>query len=163
MDANAKKAFRTQLVRYCLVAEKYEHLWHYTQQRPYTGLHTPASDTHYNDCSSYVAIAFYKAGRNSGHPIADPLGYHYSGWGYTGTAYSYLKAHHAPVDKYRVGDIAIYGSASNTVHMTVCRKAGTSATAVWSSFGQEAGPEPRHPVTYHPSPLLGVFRHPALL
>ncbi len=59
--------------------------------------------------------------------------------------------------------MAIYGHASDTVHMTVCRKAGTGQSAIWSSFGQEAGPEARQPVSYHPSPLLGVFRHPALL
>jgi hypothetical protein len=163
LTPNAKKEFRAQLVRYCVVAEKYEAKWHYTQQRPYTGLGAPASDTHFNDCSSYVAIAFYKAGRNSGHPIADPLGMHYSGWGFTGSAFDFLKAHAAPLDKYRIGDIAIYGTPSNTVHMTVCRIAGTGATATFSSFGQEAGPEPRKNVHYHPSPLLGVYRHPALL
>lgn len=162
MTPTAKKEFRQQITRYCLVAEKYERLWHYTQQRPYTGLGTPASDTHYNDCSSYVAIAYYKAGRNSGHAVSDPLGYHYTGWGNTGSALAYLDAHHAPVDKYRVGDVAIYGTSWNTVHMTVCRRAGTSETAVWSSHGTEGGPDPRS-LHYHPSPLVGVYRHPALL
>ncbi len=163
LTPNQKKELRQQLTRFALVAEKYEKLWHYTQARPYTGLGTPFSSTHHNDCSSYVALLYYSASRAAGFGIHDPLDEHYSGWGYTGTAYDFLKAHKAPVDKYRVGDMAIYGSTSNTVHITMCRKAGTSDTAVWTSFGQEGGPEPRHPVSYHPSPVVGVYRHPALL
>ena len=46
-------------------------------------------------------------------------------------------------------------------HMTICRKAGTSATAIFSSNGSEAGPDPRS--LHYRSDLTGVFRHPALL
>ena len=162
LPPNAKKEFRDQLRRYCLVAQKYDNRWHYTQQRPYTGLGAPASDTHYNDCSSYVAIAYYKAGRNSGHALSDPLGFHYTGWGNTGSAYATLFGHKAPEDKYRIGDIALYlASGGPGDHMTVCIKAGTGATSVWSSFGTEAGPDERS--LHYRSDLTGVYRHSALL
>lgn len=156
LEPNEKKAFRTMLRRFCLVAQKYDHLWHYTQQRPYTGLGSPASDTHYNDCSSYVAIAFYKASRNAGVKVDDPLGYHYAGWGNTGSAAITLK-HNAPVDKYRIGDIALYlRSGGPGDHMTVCIKEGTAETSDWSSFGTEAGPDLRK-LNYR-SDLSGVYR-----
>ncbi len=163
LTPNQKKEFRAQLVRFALVAEKYEKNWHYTQARPYTGLGDPFSSTHHNDCSSYVALLFYSAGRAAGFGVHDPLDEHYSGYGNTQTAYEFLKDHKAPPDKFRIGDLAIYGPSYDTVHITMCRKAGTAASAVWSSFGQEAGPEDRQPLSYHPSPLLGVYRHPALL
>ena len=163
LDPNAKKAFRAELATYLRTAEQYDYNWHYAQTRPYTGLGAAPQTFHTDDCSSYCALSFWWAGHHTGHPVADPLNWHYSGYGNTQSAYEYLKAHHAPKDKYRIGDMAIYGSASNTVHMMVCRKAGTGQTAVWSSFGREAGPEARDDIHYHPSALLGVYRHPALL
>src|SRR5262245_44274017 len=162
LPANAKKEWRTQLRRFCLVAQKYDERWHYTQQRPYKGLGAPASDTHYNDCSSYLGIAFYKAGRNSGHPISDPLGYHYTGWGNTGSAYTYLNDHKAPEDKYRIGDVALYlESGGPGDHVIFCIKEGTADTADWTSFGTEAGPDLRK--LHYRSDLTGVYRHPRLL
>jgi hypothetical protein len=152
-----KKSFRDQLRRYCLVAQKYDHLWHYTQQRPYTGLGSPASDTHYNDCSSYIAIAFYKAGRNSGVRVDDPLGYHYTGWGNTGSCYAEMKKYPAPKDKYRVGDVALYlGAGGFGDHMVVCIQAGDGQSSVWSSFGSEAGPVELK--LHYRSDLTGVYR-----
>jgi hypothetical protein len=162
LSPTAKKQFRDQLKRFCLVAQKYDNLWHYSQQRPYTGLGAPASDTHYNDCSSYVALAFYKAGRNSGHPISDPLGYHYTGWGNTTSAHATLQAHRAPENKYRIGDVAMYLERSfEHHHMTVCITAGTAVSATFSSFGREAGPEATK-LGYR-NDLTAVYRHPALL
>lgn len=152
-----KKKFREQLRRFCLVAQKYDDRWHYTQQRPYTGLGSPASDTHYNDCSSYVAIAFYKAGRNSGARVDDPLGFHFTGWGNTGTCYTEMKKYPAPKGKYRIGDVALYLQAGGPGdHMTVCIQAGDAETSVWSSFGTEAGPDERK-LNYR-SDLTGVYR-----
>jgi hypothetical protein len=156
-----KKNFRFEITRFCLVAEKYEARWSYTQQRPFTGLGAPPSGWHHDDCSSYCSLAFYWAGHMSGHGIADPLDEHYSGWGNTGTALAYLDAHKAPLDKYRIGDMAIYGTASNTKHMVVCRKAGDRDSSIWSSFGEESGPEP-HSLHYR-SDFVGAYRHPALL
>jgi hypothetical protein len=161
LEPNQKLAFRQEVVAFCKLAEQYEARWHYTQRRPYTGLGTAPQTWHSDDCSSYCALVFWWAGHHTGVSVADPLGYHYSGWGNTGSALSYLKSHNAPVDKYRIGDMAIYGTASNTKHMMVCRKAGTSSTSVWSSFGQEAGPE-QHGLHYR-SDLVGAYRHPALL
>lgn len=162
-DPNQKKAFREELARYCIEAERFESRWHYAQNRPYTGLGAAPQTWHQNDCSSYCALAFWWAGHHTAAVASDPLNWHYSGYGNTQSAYEYLKAHTAPKDKYRIGDMAIYGSASNTVHMTLCRKEGTGTTAVFSSFGREAGPEARNDIHYHPAPLLGVYRHPALL
>jgi hypothetical protein len=161
---NAKLAFRKEIVAFCLAAEKAEARWHYSQRRPFSGFGDGPTAWHDDDCSAYVSLVFYAAGRNSKHPVADPLGPqgHYSGWGYTGTALAFLDTHHAPPEKYRVGDIAIYGTVSDTVHMVVCRKAGTSDSSIWSSHGNEGGPQPVK-LHYHPSPLVGAFRHPALL
>jgi hypothetical protein len=161
LSPDQKKAFRLELAAFCKLAEQYESRWHYTQRRPYTGLGAAPQTWHYDDCSSYVALCFWWAAHHTGVGVADPLAEHWSGYGNTGTSYAYLKAHHAPPDKYRIGDVVLYGSAYDTKHTTVCRKAGTDETAVWSSFGREAGPEP-HGLHYR-SDLVGVYRHPALL
>lgn len=158
-----KKAFRDEIVSYTKLAEQYESRWSYSQNRPYTGLGKAPQTFHVDDCSSYCALVFYWAMHHTGVVVSDPLGMKYSGYGNTQSAYNYLKVHKAPVDKYRIGDMAIYGTTSKTVHMTVCRKAGTAATAIWSSFGQQAGPEARQPLSYHPAAVVGVYRHPALL
>ncbi len=165
LTPNQKKEFRSEITAYCKMAEAYEHRWHYDQRRPYTGLGVAPQTYHTDDCSAYCALTFFWAARHTegGVKVADPLDYHYSGYGNTQSAYEYLKAHRAPKDKYRIGDMAIYGSTSDTVHMMVCTKNGTNATARWSSFGQEAGPESRTDIHYHPAPLVGVYRHPALL
>lgn len=152
-----KKKFRENLRRFCLVAQNNDDKWHYTQNRPYTGLGAPASDTHYNDCSSYVAIAFFRAGRNAGVRVDDPLGYHYVGWGNTGSCYQEMKKYPAPKDKYRIGDVALYLDQGGFAdHMTVCIKEGNAQTSVWSSFGTEAGPDERK-LNYRPD-LTGVYR-----
>jgi hypothetical protein len=162
LTPTAKKAFRTELANYCKIAEQYQARWHYTQNRPYTGLGVAPQSYHYDDCSAYVALAFWWAGHHTGHAVADPLGMHYSGWGNTDSCYSFIKAHSAPVDKYRIGDIALYlqGPYSHH-HVTVCRRGGTATTAIFSSNGSEVAPntEPLH----YRSDLTGVYRHPALL
>jgi hypothetical protein len=157
-----KKRFREELASYCNIAEQYENRWHYSQRRPYTGLGAAPQTWHTDDCSSYVALAFYWAMHHTQTLVSDPLGMKYSGWGYTGTALNYLKAHKAPVGKYLRGDIAIYGEPWDTVHMTVCTQAGTGTSSRWSSHGSEGGPDERT-LHYHPSTLTGVYRHPALL
>lgn len=160
LTPTAKKEFRREVISYCKLAEQYEQRWHYSQRRPYTGLGDAPQTHHVNDCSSYVALVFYWSGRHSMHTVRDPLNQHYSGWGYTGTSIDYLEEYPAG-GSYRVGDIAFYGpSRSNTTHMTVCRKGGTGDTAVWSSHGQEAGPQAVK-LRYR-SDLVGVYRHPAL-
>jgi len=156
-----KRQFREEIADFCALAESYEARWHYTQARPYSGLGKAPQTFHQDDCSSYCALIFYWAAPHTGVKVSDPLDMHYSGWGNTNTAYAYLKAHKAPLDKYRIGDMAIYGSASNTKHMTICRKSGDRSTSIWSSFGQEAGPLATK-LNYR-SDLVGAYRHPALL
>jgi hypothetical protein len=104
-----------------------------------------------------VSIAFYKAARNAGVRVDDPLGYHYSGWGNTGSCYTEMKKYPAPKDKYRIGDVALYLKTGGFGdHMTVCTKAGTGTTSTWSSFGTEAGPDERS--LHYRSDLTGVYR-----
>ena len=157
-----KKNLRFEISRFCLVAEKYEARWHYSQARPYTGLGVAPAYTHYNDCSSYTALAYFWAAHMAEVPVADPLGAHFSGTGNTDTEYQFLKAHHAPVDRYRVGDIALYLKRGyEHHHATICRTAGTGATAWFSSFGGEGEPGGRR--LHYRNDLTGVYRHPALL
>jgi hypothetical protein len=133
LSPTEKKKWREQLVRFCLVAHKYDQRWHYTQQRPYTGLGDPASDTHYNDCSSYLAIAFYKAG------------------------YTYMKRYKAPADNYRVGDVALFldpGSFGD--HVIFCIEEGDGENSAWTSFGGEAGPMELR--LHYRHDLTGVYR-----
>jgi len=165
LTPNQKKEFRAEIVAYCKLAEAYEMRWHYDQRRPYTGIGAAPQTYHVNDCSSYCSLIFYWAARHTqdGVKVSDPLDYHFTGYGNTQSAYEYLKAHKAPKDKYRIGDMAIYGSQFDTVHMMICTKEGSGTTGRWSSFGQEAGPEVRTDVNYHPKPLVGIYRHPALL
>jgi hypothetical protein len=161
LSPNNKERFREEIADYCALAESYQERWHYSQRRPYTGLGVAPQSWHLDDCSSYCSLVFWWAGHHTGHPVADPLGFHYAGWGNTGSALKYLYDHHAPRDKYRIGDMAIYGTESNTKHMTVCRMEGPAVSALWSSFGREGGPEP-HGLHYRDD-LVGVYRHPALL
>jgi hypothetical protein len=87
---------------------------------------------------------------------------HYSGYGNTGSIYDFIHKHHAPQDKYRVGDIALYLQAGSFAdHTTVCVIEGTSESAWFMSHGSESGPEKRR--LHYRSDLTGVYRHAALL
>jgi hypothetical protein len=97
--------------------------------------------------------------------LADPLGYSYSGFGNTGSEVLWLDTHAKKIvnGQFYVGDLAINGhSRWTTVHTFVCKKNGTATTSMWSSFGNENAPDPVK-LHYHDTPLLGVWRHPALL
>ena len=157
-----KKQLRAEIQNFCVVAEKNQARWHYTEQRPYSGLGKPAGDYHWDDCSAYMALIFWRAGHLIGHGVADPLGEHYSGWGNTETEHAFLQAHPCS-PPYYVGDMAIYGTLGDlsTQHTTICRKGGTAAVSIWSSNGSEAAPNTA-PLHYRRD-LIGVYRHPALL
>lgn len=165
-----KGQLRAALADFCVRAENARLKWNYAQNRPYTGIGVPPELAHVDDCSAYVALAFNWAMHHTGIYIADPLNEHYNGLGYTGTEYDFLRAHPAPAGKYLIGDCAIFGSISNTVHTSVCRKAGNVATAIFSSNGHESwifdrdAPEPIS-LTHEKAieGLVGVYRHPALL
>jgi hypothetical protein len=159
-----KAKARAAITDYCARAESHELRWHYTQARPFRGYGVAPEELHANDCSGYVSLVFNWSMHRTGVYLADPLGYHYSGWGYTGSLLAWLALHgkHAPASKYLVGDIALYGAtAGMTEHTAVCSKRGNGVTSRWSSHGTEAGPRSVQ-LHYRPD-LLSVYRHPALL
>ena len=165
-----KSAVRREIADFCVRAENARLKWNYAQNRPYWGIGFAPESHHVDDCSAYVALVFNWAMHHTGIYLADPLNERYSGWGYTGTQYDFLRAHPAPVDKYLIGDMAIFGTPSNTVHTSICRKAGTSKTAIFSSNGHESwiftqdAPEPTSlDAEMFSQHLVGVYRHPALL
>src|SRR5262245_3613371 len=97
LSPNQKKDFRKELAAFCYAAEVNQARWHYSQKRPYTGLGNAPQTWHLDDCSSYVALSFYWAMHHTGVKVADPLDYHYSGYGNTQSAIGYLDAHKAPI------------------------------------------------------------------
>lgn len=164
MTPTQKKHARDAGANFMLRAEAHELLWHYTQARPFRGYGVPPEQRHANDCSGYVGLVYSWMMHSAQVFISDPLGHHYDGWGWTGSLLEWLGKHgkQAPAGRYLVGDVPIYGnSLHQTEHTTVCRKAGSAASAIFSSLGTERGPQPV-PLAYR-NDLLGVWRHPALL
>lgn len=154
-----KKKVRDAITLFTAQAQHYEAHWHYSQQRPYMIVTNPALDRIVGDCSAYVANVFRHAMREAVIPLADPLGYHYDGWGNTWTEETWLRAHGKRVSEangFLVGDIAVYRG-----HTTVCRLKGSASVSKWSSFGSETGPK-QEPLHYRDD-LIGVWRHPGLL
>lgn len=165
-----KGAVRRAITDFCQRAEASRLKWNYAQIRPYSGIGVAPELHHVDDCSAYVALAYNFAMHRTGIYLADPLNEQYSGYGYTGSELDYLKNNPAPVDKYLVGDLAIFGTAWNTEHTSVCRKAGTTNTAVFSSNGHQSwifGQDAPEPVSLSnekaQQALVGVFRHPGLV
>lgn len=163
LKPNEKLAVRKHIADYCRRAEASQVKWNYSQIRPFHGFGVAPELSHVNDCSGYDSLAFNWAMHETGLYLHDPLDERYSGWGNTGSLYEWSLAActEAPKDKYLVGDWAIYGWANDTVHTSVCRKKGTANTAIFSSNGNQRAPQPTN-LHYHPDPLLGVWRHPAL-
>ena len=129
-----ERRIREAMTDYMLRAETSEDRWHYTQQRPYTGLGVEPEKTHENDCSSYAVLVYYWARKVTGLRIPDPSGYSYSGYGNT---WDDLDGHpRVTSGNYLVGDLGHYDG-----HVVICRKPGNADTAVWSSFGSEFGPD----------------------
>ncbi len=165
-----KKHVREAITDFCIRAEKARLKWHYTQLRPFGGFGATPEAYHANDCSGLVGLAFNWAMHRTGIYLSDPLAEHYSGWGYTGSEYEFLKAHPVQPDGYYIGDCAIFGTASNTVHTSICRFGGSTTSAIFTSNGHESwrfdadAPEPislaHEKAQQH---LVGVYRHPALL
>ena len=163
-----KKAVRDAMVVYCTRAEQYRLNRGYSQRRPVLGYGLPASAVQLDDCSGFVSKVFYKAQQVTKIHLADPLDYHYAGWGNTESMQAYLVPE-APLDKYRIGDMALWGHNSwDTTHTAICRKAGTSTTAIFTSHGHQSwrfSDDAPEPITLDkfPEHLIGVYRHPALL
>ncbi len=124
---------RAAMADFCRRAEGHEGVWHYTQNRPFTGLGNAPESAHYGDCSAYCILAYFWAKQETGLLIPDPSGYNFSGYGNT---WDDLDGHPRVSSPYQVGDLAQYEG-----HVTICRKPGTASTAIFSSFGREAGPE----------------------
>lgn len=163
LKPNQKLAVRKAITAYCLAAERAQVRWNYSQQRPFHGFGVPPSERHVNDCSGYISLVFHWAADEAKVWMHDPLDERYSGWGNTGSLYEYSveACTEAPKDKYLVGDWVIYGWTHDTVHTAVCRTKGTAKTAWFSSNGNERAPQPVR-VNYHPDPIIGIWRHPAL-
>lgn len=163
LSPTQKKHVRSVISSYCLAAEGAQVRWNYSKQRPFHGYGVDPTWRHVNDCSGYVSLAFQWASVHAKAWMHDPLDEGYSGFGNTGSQYEYSRAHctAAPAGKYLVGDWVIYGWSHDTVHTSVCRKAGSDTTAIFSSNGNERAPQPTK-LHYHPDPVLGVWRHPAL-
>lgn len=129
-------------------------IWHYLQARPFRNLGRDPKAGGYSDCSEMVTCATYWVHTDIGLFVPDPNGNHYNGWGNTDTLWRHRSG--TVHGLYQVGDYAIYGPNWKTKHTTMCRQAGTYATAIFSSNGSEAGPLDTK--VYYRNDLLGVVR-----
>lgn len=170
MTPTAKAKVRKAISDYCVRAEVARLKRHYSQYRPITGFGLDPEERQMDDCSGFVGKAFYWSSHRTGIWLPDPLNERWTHFGYTGTQYEYLKGHPVAPDRYLVGDMAIFGTPSNTVHTSICRKAGTAATSIFTSHGHEAwvfdrdAPEPISLAAEKArQSLVGVFRSPALV
>jgi hypothetical protein len=163
LTPNQKKQTRTLIQNYLVKCELYERTKHYSQYRPMTHLGDAPTLEWLADCSGYATGAFYWADKwTPGFKVEDPNGLSYSGWGFTGTLLSRNFRHQVPLDRtFFVGDMGLYGPASRTRHVVICRKGGNISTSIWSSFGSERGPIPVR-LGYR-SDLLCVVRARSLL
>ncbi len=125
---------RAAMSDFCRRAEGHEGVWHYTQNRPFTGYGNAPEATHYADCSAYCSLVYFWAKQETGLKVPDPTGYNFSGYGNT---WDDLDGHPRVSSPYQVGDLAHWEG-----HVAVCRKPGSTSEAVFSSFGREAGPNP---------------------
>ncbi len=158
-----KKKVRAAFVVYCERAEQWRMNRGYSQRRPGLGYGLSAKGDQLDDCSMFVSKVAYKGMQVSGIHLIDPLGFHFSGIGNTESIQATVK-HEAPVGKYLVGDIALWGPNDfDTSHTAICRKAGTAQTAIFTSHGHQSwrfsddAPEPIKLPDF-PEHLIGVFR-----
>jgi len=164
LSPNEKRDARRLIAQFLLASERHAGQIVYSQHRPFRVDVDPAAG-YRGDCSSYVTQAFaWAQDRLDGPHLHDPNGpVEYDGWGWTGTLYTTNRRHRVPLDhRMFVGDLALYGrSTTDTRHVTVCRRNGWAADAVFSSHGSQAGPLPTK-LGYRPD-LLGVYRPQSLL
>lgn len=158
-----KSKVRASIATYCSQASANEPRIHYSQQRPFKYYDNIGSTFVVLDCSGFVGNCFWNAMHDTGIFLHDPLNEKYTGYGYTGTLETYLRATGKRVTEengYLVGDIARWGTG-NHAHTAICSRKGTAKTSLWTSHGQESGP---HVVSLHyRTDLVGVWRHPALI
>ena len=134
-------------------AESNEPRWHYSQNRPVKVDVNPSAASIQSDCSGIVIQAYYHARKKTGLDVPDPARQRWSGYGNTDL---YEDDHPRVTDgQYRVGDLAHYHH-----HVCICRRAGDATTSVWTSHGQESGPEARQ--LHYRSDFMFVVRPPLL-
>jgi hypothetical protein len=133
----------------------FEPRWHYRQYRPMQCLGREGDDGGYDDCSEHTTVAFYWARLSTGHPVPDPNGNGYNGYGNTDTLWSHNQAR-LVTGSYEVGDLAIYGTPGDTKHVCMCVVPGSSSTSAWGSMGSESGP--KAVALMYRDDLLGVVR-----
>ncbi len=153
-----KLHLRSSIAGNCGKATANEPNVHYSQQRPFRFYDNIGVGYVVLDCSGFVIICFWNASHDLKLYVEDPSGQKYSGYGNTWTMEAWLKEHGkhvTEVNGYLVGDIAMYDG-----HTTICSRDGNAITSVWTSHGQESGPEPRK---LHYRAGARVYRHPALL
>lgn len=153
-----KKHSRESIPRYCKQAVSNEPRIHYDQHRPFRFYDNIGVGYAVLDCSGFVVNCFWNASHDLGVYIADPSGQKFSGYGNTWTMETWLREHGKRVNEvngYLVGDVAMYDG-----HTMICSAKGSAKTSLWTSHGQESGPEPRL-LNYRPG--ARVYRHPALL
>jgi len=134
-------------------AEANEASWHYSQNRPIEVDVDPSAPSITADCSGIVIQAYHHAQITTGLAVPDPAKQNWSGFGNTDL---HEDDHPQVTDgTYLVGDLAHYHG-----HVTICREAGDASTAVWTSHGQESGPDPR--TLHYRSDFRFVVRPPLL-
>ena len=139
-----REVTRDLIRRYCERSESSKHKIHYSQARPMTHLGDIPERGYTADCSGYATSAYYWAEQFTKFKVADPNGFGYTGYGFTGSLLAENRRRRVPLDrKFFVGDLALYGtSLSNTTHVVICRRNGLVGSAIWSSHGSEVGPYP---------------------
>jgi hypothetical protein len=151
--AAGEKEIRAAIAEFCERAEANEPRWHYLQNRPVKVDVDPSAASIGSDCSGIVIQAYRYAMKKTGLDVADPAKQRWSGYGNTDL---YEDDHPQITDgQYLVGDLAHYKG-----HVCICRKAGDATTSLWTSHGQESGPEPRS--LHYRSDFRLVVRPPLL-
>jgi hypothetical protein len=153
-----KKKVRDSISAYCKAAVSNEPRVHYSQARPFRFYDNIGIGNVVLDCSGFVINCYWNAGHDVKVYLADPGGQRYSGWGYTGSMESWLRANGKRVTEpngYLVGDIALWDG-----HTAICSKAGSATAADWTSHGSEGGPKVVK-LGYRPGPVR-CYRHSAL-
>jgi hypothetical protein len=151
--APGEDQIRAAIAEFLEKAEANEPRWHYSQNRPVTVDVDPAAASVNADCSGIAILAYRYAMKKTGLDVADPAKQRFSGFGNTDL---FQDDHPQITDgQYEVGDLAHYRG-----HVCICRKAGDASTSIWTSHGQESGPEPR--TLHYRSDFRFVVRPPLL-
>ena len=148
---------RDSIAEYLRRCEDSRQSIHYLQQRPCRSFGRTPENGFYGDCSELAIAACYWSRLHSGVHVPDPSGYGFAGYGNSDSLYAYNRSRRIPLGgPYEVGDIAVYGPWYRTKHVTICRRAGNTQSAIFTSHGSEIGPYATS-VLYR-GDLLGVVR-----